>query len=271
MLFRPKQAYLSIRKKMSSPNPHTANYALLVLESIVKNCGSPVHDEICSKESCEFLTQFIETTPHETVKAKMLELIQAWAFAFRTYDKYQAIKDTLTILRTKGHTFPELKESDAMFTSETAPDWSDGKVCNRCRVTFSFTVRKHHCRNCGQIFCGSCSNKTCTLPKFGIEKDVRVCDGCYMSLHGGVGTIGGPMRNASPAVGGSESDLPAEYLASSLAQQSQSPPRKSEQELKEEEELQLALALSQSEAEAQKNRVSGHLMVLFCFGLSVEK
>lgn len=77
---------------MSSPNPHTAAYALLVLESIVKNCGSPVHDEICTKENCEMFTTFIETTPHENVKTKMLELIQAWAFAFRTYDKYQAIK-----------------------------------------------------------------------------------------------------------------------------------------------------------------------------------
>lgn len=257
---------MSIRKKMVSPNPHTASYALLVLESIVKNCGSPVHDEVCSHESCEFLTNLIETTPHETVKAKMLELIQAWASAFRTFDKYQAIKDTHTILRTKGHTFPPLKESDAMFASETAPGWSDGKVCNRCRATFSFTVRKHHCRNCGQIFCANCSNKTCMLPKFGIEKDVRVCDGCYTSLHG---SSAGAQRSgvgASSLVGSStESDLPADYLASSLAQQSQSPPpRKSEQELKEEEELQLALALSQSEAEAQKSR-----LVRMCFFLQI--
>lgn len=237
---------------MNSPNPHTASYALLVLESIVKNCGSPVHDEVCSHESCEFLTNLIETTPHETVKTKMLELIQAWAYAFRTFDKYQAIKDTHTILRAKGHKFPLLKESDAMFASETAPNWSDGKVCNRCRVTFSFTMRKHHCRHCGQIFCATCSNKTCTLPKFGIEKEVRVCDGCYTSLHG---SSAGVARSLASLGGSAESDLPADYLASSLAQQSQSPPpRKSDQELKEEEELQLALALSQSEAEAQKSR-----------------
>lgn len=38
------------------------------------------------------MTNLIETTPHENVKSKLLELIQAWAFAFRTYDKYQAIK-----------------------------------------------------------------------------------------------------------------------------------------------------------------------------------
>lgn len=258
MNLRPKQAYLSIRKKMSSPNPHTASYALLVLESIVKNCGSPVHDEVCSHESCEFLTNLIETTPHETVKTKMLELIQAWASAFRTVDKYQAIKDTLTILRTKGHTFPPLNESDAMFAAETAPVWTNGKVCNRCRSSFSLTLRKHHCRHCGNIFCADCSQKTCTLPKFGIEKDVRVCDGCYTLLHS---NSSGTQRSGVSSLGGStESDLPADYLASSLAQQSQSPPpRKSDQELKEEEELQLALALSQSEAEAQKNR----LVILF--------
>ncbi len=53
----------------------------------------------------------------------------------------------MTILKTNGHQFPELKEADAMFTSDTAPSWSDGDVCHRCRVEFSFTVRKHHCRN----------------------------------------------------------------------------------------------------------------------------
>lgn len=50
-------------------------------------------------------------------------------------------------------------------------------------------------------------------------------------------------------------DLPAEYLNSSLAQQSQTPARKTDQELKEEEELQLALALSQSEAEQKSKKV----------------
>lgn len=80
----------------------------------------------------------------------------------------------MTILKTKGFKFPELREADAMFTADTAPTWHDGKVCHRCRVEFSFTQRKHHCRNCGQIFCAQCSAKTCTLPKFGIEKEVSM-------------------------------------------------------------------------------------------------
>ncbi|XP_032591938.1 hepatocyte growth factor-regulated tyrosine kinase substrate isoform X2 [Drosophila grimshawi] len=238
----PKNAFIAIKKKMNSPNPHSACYSLLVLESIVKNCGAPVHEEVFTKENCEMFSSFLELTPHENVRQKMLELVQTWAYAFRSSDKYQAIKDTMTILKAKGHTFPELKEADAMFTADTAPNWADGKVCHRCRVEFTFTNRKHHCRNCGQVFCGQCTAKQCPLPKYGIEKDVRVCDGCFMSLQRPLGT------KASTRV--ADSDLPAEYLNSSLSQQT--PARKTEQELKEEEELQLALALSQSEAELKK-------------------
>lgn len=78
---------------------------------------------------------------------------------------------------------------------------------------------------------------------------MRVCDSCFEQAH--KPNAGGPI----PA-GGSEkekeTDLPAEYLSSSLAQQNQAPPRKTEEELREEEEFQLALALSQSEAEAKE-------------------
>ncbi|XP_059618013.1 hepatocyte growth factor-regulated tyrosine kinase substrate [Phlebotomus argentipes] len=241
----PKQAIASIKKKMLSPNPHSAMYALILLESVVKNCGAPVHEEISTKVNCEMFTNLVNNTPHENVRNKMLELIQCWAYAFRTSQKYKAVKDTMTILKLEGrHTFPELKEADAMFTSDTAPDWADGDVCHRCRVTFSFTLRKHHCRNCGQVFCNQCSSKTCTLPKFGIEKEVRVCEACFMQQQQ-------KPAGAKPAGRPAESDLPAEYLASSLAQQTQTPPRKTDQELQEEEELQLALALSQSEAESK--------------------
>ncbi|XP_013112639.1 hepatocyte growth factor-regulated tyrosine kinase substrate isoform X2 [Stomoxys calcitrans] len=242
----PKNAFLAIKKKMNSTNPHTAYYTCLVLESVVKNCGAPMHEEVFTKENCTMLSQFLETTTYDNVRAKMLELVQTWAYAFRNSERYQAIKDTMTILKAKGHPFPELKEADAMFTMDTAPNWTDGKKCHRCRDEFTFTNRKHHCRNCGQVFCGQCTSKSCPLPKFGIEKIVRVCDGCYAQIQ--------RPTSAKTAARSAESDLPAEYLNSSLAQQVQTPPRKTEQELKEEEELQLALALSQSEAESKKQQ-----------------
>lgn len=95
----PKYAVAAIRKRMFSQNPHTALYALMVLESIVKNCGAPVHEEIANKANCEMYASLVATTLHENVRNKMLELVQTWAFAFRTTYKYRGIKVSSQLLR----------------------------------------------------------------------------------------------------------------------------------------------------------------------------
>ncbi|XP_075231994.1 hepatocyte growth factor regulated tyrosine kinase substrate isoform X1 [Lycorma delicatula] len=241
---QPKYALAAIKKKMFNENPHTAMFGLMVLESCVKNCGNLIHDEIGTAGYMTQLRELIKTTNQEDIKNKVLELIQAWAFAFRNAPKYRAVLDTMNILKAEDYKFPALKESDAMFSADTAPEWADADCCHRCRVQFGMVQRKHHCRACGQVFCNQCSSKNCTLPKFGIEKEVRVCDACYNNNS----------KSTKSSTTPKSEDLPAEYLNSSLAQQNQAPPpRKSEDELREEEELQLALALSQSEAE-QKDK-----------------
>ncbi|XP_046959369.1 hepatocyte growth factor-regulated tyrosine kinase substrate isoform X1 [Vanessa cardui] len=235
----PKYAVVAVKKKLYSQNPHQAMFALLVLESIVKNCGSGVHDEVASKAFCEMLRDLVKTTQHENLKTKILELIQAWAFAFRNNPKYRAVQDTVNILKAEGgHKFPPLKESDAMFSADTAPEWADGEVCHRCRTAFTLMVRRHHCRACGQVFCQQCSSKTSTLPKFGIEKEVRVCDACFDKVSRP------PSSTAKLEIVDTANDYgPAP---------AQKRPGKSAEELQEEEELQLALALSQSEAEQKE-------------------
>lgn len=93
----PKYALGEIKKKMFAKNPHTALYALQTLESIVKNCGSSVHEELTSKAYCESLHELAVTTQYDDVRQKLFELIQTWNFAFRKNPKYSALKVNITI------------------------------------------------------------------------------------------------------------------------------------------------------------------------------
>jgi len=40
-------------------------------------------------------------------------------------------------------------------------------------------LSQHHCRQCGAVVCGPCSNKKLLLPGQGNGKAVRVCLQCY--------------------------------------------------------------------------------------------
>lgn len=46
--------------------------------------------------------------------------------------------------------------------------WIDSNMiqnCQICSAKFGYIVRKHHCRACGGVFCGSCCNKYVSIPK----------------------------------------------------------------------------------------------------------
>ena len=46
--------------------------------------------------------------------------------------------------------------------------------CMRCGSEFNFTARRHHCRQCGQIFCmGCCNSKALLQPDSGTEVSER--------------------------------------------------------------------------------------------------
>uniref|UniRef100_A0A2C9JRS2 Hepatocyte growth factor-regulated tyrosine kinase substrate n=1 Tax=Biomphalaria glabrata TaxID=6526 RepID=A0A2C9JRS2_BIOGL len=247
-----KLALQAIRKKIGNENPHVSMFALQVLEACVKNCGSSFHNEVATKEFMEYLKDLVKARQvsirNDPVKEKILELIQCWSHAFRNDPHYKVVEDTFHLLKMEGNKFPALKEADAMFDAEKAPTWKDGETCTRCRVQFTLMQRKHHCRNCGEVFCGKCSAKSSLIPKLGFEREVRVCDSCYEKIN--KKQKGKKSKRSGPAK--KDDDLPAEYLASPLSKQPQIPASKTEQEQQEEEELQLALALSKSEHETKE-------------------
>ena len=61
------------------------------MESCVKNCGSIVHDEIATKAFMEEVREMIKHSKEESVKAKLLELLQTWGMAFRSNQKYRIV------------------------------------------------------------------------------------------------------------------------------------------------------------------------------------
>ncbi|CAL8355879.1 unnamed protein product [Merluccius merluccius] len=52
--------------------------------------------------------------------------------------------------------------------------------CKQCQKEFSISRRKHHCRNCGDIYCNNCSANELALPSY--PRPVRVCDNCHSLL-----------------------------------------------------------------------------------------
>ncbi|CAF0706142.1 unnamed protein product [Brachionus calyciflorus] len=62
--------------------------------------------------------------------------------------------------------------------------WVDDSLvddCTQCKKAFSVTNRKHHCRNCGQVFCNECSDFRAQVSSS--NKPQRVCKACHIELN----------------------------------------------------------------------------------------
>ena len=71
------------------------------------------------------------------------------------------------------HVGPPLP-ANALGTAEWLPD-DAADNCMRCGEEFSFFTRKHHCRQCGQIFCGKCcASKALLQANSGTAPEARV-------------------------------------------------------------------------------------------------
>ncbi|XP_066901733.1 pleckstrin homology domain-containing family F member 2 isoform X4 [Halyomorpha halys] len=73
------------------------------------------------------------------------------------------------------------KKAAEVYAAVWVPD-SEAHICMHCKKN-QFTVlnRRHHCRNCGEVVCGPCSNKKFLLPNQS-SKPVRVCLNCFDTL-----------------------------------------------------------------------------------------
>ncbi|VUZ50852.1 unnamed protein product [Hymenolepis diminuta] len=252
-----REAITSLKKKLNPDNPHVLMLGLSVLEALMKNCGTPIHNEVCGTEFVLSLLEYTYQT--EEIRSRIFGYIQNWEHAFKNVERYEYLHEAYEEIKRSGHPLPPFHESEAMFSAEVAPNWKDGEECFRCKTAFSTFRRKHHCRNCGNVFCGDCTTGRAGLPKYGIEKEVRVCDACLLDLK---------LASASGSNGTTRREKPKGHLNTTQHQQQREAERVKQQQyqkeraakaakdkelrLKEEEDLQLALALSASEAESKQ-------------------
>ncbi len=106
---------------------------------------------------------------------KITELEAALQEIAREYQVLQVHK-----IRYFSINFSSLKIQTNKLSQRRWLDDEDVDACMKCYHTFTVRQRKHHCRNCGNIFCDNCSSKTATIASS--RKQKRVCDQCYKEL-----------------------------------------------------------------------------------------
>ncbi|GAB2217991.1 hypothetical protein Droror1_Dr00001206 [Drosera rotundifolia] len=88
----------------------------------------------------------------------------------RAAEKKKGFGEWMNILK------PANEEKDHWVPDEAA------SKCTACGTDFSAFIRRHHCRNCGDIFCDKCTHGRIPLTADENAQPVRVCDRCMAEV-----------------------------------------------------------------------------------------
>ncbi|KAG8579253.1 hypothetical protein GDO81_010775 [Engystomops pustulosus] len=107
-------------------------------------------------------------------------LIEKTQLAKLCKEQEQALQEMGFHLSQSKLKMEDIKEVNKALKGHTWLKDDEATGCKQCKKEFSISRRKHHCRNCGDIFCNTCSSNELSLPSY--PKPVRVCDICHNLL-----------------------------------------------------------------------------------------
>eukprot|EP00996_Jenningsia_fusiforme_P006049 NODE_721_length_1953_cov_80.375000_g663_i1.p1 GENE.NODE_721_length_1953_cov_80.375000_g663_i1~~NODE_721_length_1953_cov_80.375000_g663_i1.p1 ORF type:complete len:356 (-),score=52.14 NODE_721_length_1953_cov_80.375000_g663_i1:806-1873(-) len=76
-------------------------------------------------------------------------------------------------------------DSFCVSPTSSPPSWRHDRAaadCQGCQAEFTWMLRRHHCRACGEVFCNSCSRYRLALPEYALCAPQRVCGSCMKNL-----------------------------------------------------------------------------------------
>jgi hypothetical protein len=101
-------------------------------------------------------------------------------FVFPFGYEYPMIKFPIDLLDIDGCGFHPNENVYPIVSLDNLHVWKPDHLvneCMQCKAKFGLFNRKHHCRVCGGIFCGTCSTRK--LVTLGSGDPKRVCDTCF--------------------------------------------------------------------------------------------
>ncbi|RWS05942.1 early endosome antigen 1-like isoform X1 [Dinothrombium tinctorium] len=150
-----------------------------------------VQTEVSIKQFDEVLSQKVELeTKLSYVLDEKMSLFEKCRDLEEENDKLKSellavkskLDDTIAALHELGRENQLLQVEQTKLMSKRWTEDDEVTNCTSCNRQFSLALRKHHCRNCLQIFCNECSSKVAVIRSHSSNKPVRVCDACYLEI-----------------------------------------------------------------------------------------
>ncbi|CAM0906416.1 unnamed protein product [Alopecurus aequalis] len=143
---------------------------------------------IWAKTSVDFEPKRIRLKSSSYTSNTLLDTVTAATVQFKEIGEDARANGTVDAGKSSIQSNEKKKGFDWMFAKpvdEVKDHWvpdEAAKKCQSCAGDFSHFNRRHHCRNCGEIFCDKCSQGRIALTAEDNAPLVRVCDRCMAEV-----------------------------------------------------------------------------------------